>query len=77
MSKETLNWNIDAPTASAKDGEGDMAYLRVSRQIRVKVETFMNHLKEGVMNGNLDCCNNNERKSCNIELKEQVVKRIE
>uniref|UniRef100_A0A6U3TXY9 Phosphotyrosine protein phosphatase I domain-containing protein n=1 Tax=Skeletonema marinoi TaxID=267567 RepID=A0A6U3TXY9_9STRA len=76
MSKETLNWNIDAPTASAKVGEGDMAYLRVSRQIRVKVETFMNHLKESVMNGNLDCCNNNESKSCNTELREQVVKRI-
>eukprot|EP00984_Skeletonema_dohrnii_P036744 scaffold38065_cov233-Skeletonema_dohrnii-CCMP3373.AAC.1 len=77
MSKETLNWNIDAPTASAKEGEGDMAYLRVSRQIRVKVETFMNHLKEGVMNGNLDCCNKNESKSCNTELREQIVKRIE
>ena len=75
MSKETLNWNIDAPTA-CHSTEGDMAYLRVSRQIRVKVETFMNHLKESVMNGNLDCCNNNESKSCNTELREQVVKRI-
>lgn len=67
MSKETFEWDIDAPTALAKEGEGDMAYLRVSRQIRVKVETFMDRLKESVMNGNLDCCLNNKSKSCNIE----------
>ena len=69
MSKETFEWDIDAPTALAKEGEGDMAYLRVSRQIRVKVETFMNQLKESVMDGNLDCCDNNESKSCNTKLR--------
>lgn len=68
MSKETFEWDIDAPTALAKEGEGDMAYLRVSRQIRVKVETFMDHLKESVMNGSQDCCIDNKSKSCNIEL---------
>ena len=69
MSKETFEWDIDAPTALAKEGEGDMAYLRVSRQIRMKVETFMNHLKESVMDGNLECCGNNESKSCTTKLR--------
>ena len=69
MSKETFEWDIDAPTALAKEGEGDSAYLRVSRQIRVKVETFMNHLKESVMDGNLECCGNNESKSCTTKLR--------
>ena len=69
MSKETLEWDIDAPTALAKEGEGDMAYLRVSRQIRMKVETFMNHLKESVMDGNLECCGNGESKSCTTKLR--------
>lgn len=67
MSKETFEWNIDPPTAFANDGEGDGAYLRVSRQIRVKVETFMNHLKESVMNGKLECCDKNN-KYCNAEV---------
>lgn len=67
MSKETLEWDIDAPTALAKEGEGDMAYLRVSRQIRVKVEAFMDHLKGSVMNGSLDCCLNNKSKNCSTE----------
>ncbi|KAL7497783.1 hypothetical protein ACHAWT_010200 [Skeletonema menzelii] len=69
MSKETFEWDIDAPTALAKEGEGDMAYLRVSRQIRVKVENFMNQLKESVMNNNLDCCGNDESKSCKTKLR--------
>ena len=56
MSKETLEWNIDAPTAFAKEGEGDGAYLRVSRQIRVQVEQFMDRLKESVMDGETPCC---------------------
>ncbi len=29
MSKETLEWDISAPTSAAKSGEGDSAYLRV------------------------------------------------
>ena len=45
MSKETLDWDITPPTAAAKF-EGDGAYLRVSREIRDKVEEFMNQLKQ-------------------------------
>ena len=45
MSKETLDWDIDPPTAASKSAEGDGAYLRVSREIRDKVYTFMNELK--------------------------------
>ena len=84
MSKETLEWDIDAPTASAKEGEGDMAYLRVSRQIRVKVETFMNRLKESVMDGKLKCCGggtggkleccDKNKKSCNTKIQGQKSK---
>jgi protein-tyrosine-phosphatase len=70
ISKETFEWDIDAPTALAKEGEGDAAYLRVSRQIRVKVETFMNRLKESVVDGNMECCGNNN-KSCNTEIQGQ------
>ena len=44
MSKETLDWDISPPSSAAKS-EGDGAYLRVSRQIRDKVDTFMNQLK--------------------------------
>lgn len=58
MSKETLEWNIDAPTAFAKEGEGDGAYLRVSRQIREQVELFMDRLKENIMAGEAGCCEN-------------------
>ena len=45
MSKETLDWDIDPPTAASKSAEGDGAYLRVSREIRDKVYAFMNELK--------------------------------
>ena len=44
MSRETIEWNIDAPSNAAKE-EGDAAFLRVSRQIRQKVYNFMNELK--------------------------------
>jgi hypothetical protein len=71
MSKETFEWDIDAPTALAKEGEGDMAYLRVSRQIRVKVENFMNRLKESVMDGKIECCVSNYE-SCNTEIQGQA-----
>jgi len=49
LSKETLDWDIDPPTAAARAGEGDGAYLRVSRQIREKVHNFMNQMKRGAM----------------------------
>jgi len=45
MSKETLEWDISAPTSAAKSGEGDSAYLRVSHHIRNNVNAFMNGLK--------------------------------
>lgn len=49
VSKKTLEWNIDAPTSAAKAGEGDGAYLRVSRQIRRNVEDFMDRLKKAAV----------------------------
>lgn len=45
VSKVTMDWDIDPPTAAAKSGEGDGAYVRVSRQIRGKVHDFLNELK--------------------------------
>ena len=50
ISKQTLDWDIDAPTNLAMAGEGDGAYLRVSRQIKSKVDEFLNQLKIDVMN---------------------------
>mmetsp|Transcript_24169 Transcript_24169/g.50620 ORF Transcript_24169/g.50620 Transcript_24169/m.50620 type:complete len:424 (+) Transcript_24169:46-1317(+) len=44
LSKDALDWDIDPPTTAAKS-EGDGAYLRVSRQIRGKVDSFMDELK--------------------------------
>lgn len=43
MSRETIEWDIDAPSNAAK--EGDAAFLRVSRLIRQKVNNFMDELK--------------------------------
>ena len=41
VSKQTIDWEIEPPTAAAKLGEGDGAYLRVSRQIRTKIDFLM------------------------------------
>eukprot|EP00804_Cyclotella_cryptica_P011541 CCRYP_019887-RA/>CCRYP_019887-RA protein AED:0.38 eAED:0.38 QI:0/-1/0/1/-1/1/1/0/297 len=49
MSKHTFDWDIDAPTEAAKAGEGDAAYVRVSRQIRDKVDDFLSCLKNRAM----------------------------
>jgi hypothetical protein len=49
MSKQTFDWDIDAPTEAAKAGEGDGAYIRVSRQIRDKVDEFLSNLKNEAM----------------------------
>ena len=43
-SKQTDEWDIPAPTAAAKAGEGDAAYRRVSLQIRNEVTKLMNEL---------------------------------
>ena len=43
-SKQTDEWDIPAPTAAAKAGEGDAAYRRVSLQIRDEVNKLMNEL---------------------------------
>lgn len=51
MSKQTFDWDIDAPTDAAKAGEGDGAYIRVSRQIKCKVDEFMDGLKRDAMDG--------------------------
>lgn len=45
VSKQTIDWEIEPPTAAANLGEGDGAYLRVSRQIRTKVYRFLDELK--------------------------------
>lgn len=37
-------WQIEAPTAAATAGEGDQAYLRVSRQIKAHVFAYMSQL---------------------------------
>jgi len=44
MSREIIEWDIDAPSNAAKE-EGDAAFLRVSRLIRQKVDNFMDELK--------------------------------
>ena len=45
VSKEMLNWDVDPPsTAAISEGE-DVAFLRVSRQIRHQVYEFLNQLK--------------------------------
>lgn len=59
LSKETLDWDIDPPTAAARS-EGDGAYLRVSRQIKGKVDSFMDELKRCAFAANdkhVDGCN--------------------
>ena len=43
-SKQTDEWDIPAPTAAAKAGEGDAAYRRVSLQIRDEVNKLMNEV---------------------------------
>ena len=43
-SKHTDEWDIPAPTAAAKAGEGDAAYRRVSLQIRDEVNKLMGEL---------------------------------
>ena len=50
MSKRTTDWDIDAPTDAAKSGEGDAAYVRVSRQIKCKVDELL----DGLMREALD-----------------------
>jgi len=37
-------WNVDAPTAMSKAGEGDKAYTRVSLEIKEKVDRMMDKL---------------------------------
>lgn len=59
LSKETLDWDIDPPTAAARS-EGDGAYLRVSRQIKEKVDSFMDELKRcafATTDKHVDGCN--------------------
>lgn len=43
-SKQTDEWDIPAPTAAAKAGEGDAAYRRVSLQIRDEVNKLMDEM---------------------------------
>jgi protein-tyrosine-phosphatase len=43
-SKSIEEWHIDAPTAASKAGEGDMAYRRVSLQIKDEVNNLMERL---------------------------------
>ena len=45
LSASTLEWDVDPPSASARGDEGDGAYVRVSRQIRDRVHTFLDGLK--------------------------------
>lgn len=40
-SKSVEEWSIDAPTKAATAGEGDTAYLRVSKEIRDEVNILM------------------------------------
>jgi len=37
-------WNVDAPTAMSKAGEGDIAYTRVSLEIKDKVDRLMSDI---------------------------------
>jgi len=49
VSKEMMNWDVDPPsTAALTEGE-EVAFLRVSRQIRHQVNEFMNQLKSCVL----------------------------
>eukprot|EP00557_Chaetoceros_sp_GSL56_P008699 CAMPEP_0176497102 /NCGR_PEP_ID=MMETSP0200_2-20121128/11541_1 /TAXON_ID=947934 /ORGANISM="Chaetoceros sp., Strain GSL56" /LENGTH=244 /DNA_ID=CAMNT_0017895085 /DNA_START=192 /DNA_END=926 /DNA_ORIENTATION=+ len=43
-SKSIEEWQIDAPTAACKAGEGDLAYTRVSLQIKDEVNNLMKQL---------------------------------
>jgi len=46
-SRGVIQWNIEAPTAAAKGGEGDQAYRRISLEIRHQVEELMDGLLQG------------------------------
>ncbi len=43
-SKSVEEWNIDAPTSAAKNGEGDAAYRRVSLELKNEVTILMESL---------------------------------
>lgn len=53
LSRELLNWDVDPPSTAAIT-EGDLAFVRVSRQIRRQVNEFMNQLKSFVLMTKLD-----------------------
>ena len=44
MSRCVEEWNVDAPTAMSKSGEGDQAYERVSLEIKEKVYKLMDEM---------------------------------
>jgi len=44
MSRCVEEWNVDAPTAMSKSGEGDQAYERVSLEIKGKVYKLMEEM---------------------------------
>ena len=48
-SNVVFDLKVDAPTAFAMSGEGDQAYLRVSRDIRTKVFTIMDEWYEDLI----------------------------
>mmetsp|Transcript_4128 Transcript_4128/g.7623 ORF Transcript_4128/g.7623 Transcript_4128/m.7623 type:complete len:171 (+) Transcript_4128:59-571(+) len=41
-------WYVEAPTAAAKQGEGDHAYRRVCLEIRERVHCLMEELHQGI-----------------------------
>jgi len=43
-SQQVIQWDIEAPTAAAKAGEGNAAYQRVSLEIRAQVEALLEEL---------------------------------
>ncbi len=53
FSKELLNWDVDPPSTAAIT-EGDLAFVRVSRQIRHQVNEFMNQLKSYALMAHFD-----------------------
>lgn len=53
LSRELLNWDVDPPSTAAIT-EGDLAFVRVSRQIRRQVNEFMNQLKSCALMTKLD-----------------------
>ena len=44
ISQKVEEWNVDAPTAMSKAGEGDSAYTRVSLEIKAKVHHLMSEV---------------------------------